>query len=118
MNILERFHRWISSKHTDPTLQWERAVCNHLTKLYNKDHPDSPWPSDDLCPPPITDKQTITELKNYFLGENYYFSMPISHEQVNFDIVFYIMSNNNGNQEYVQKLLNEYEEDMKQCQTP
>ncbi len=40
-----------------------------------------------ICPPPMDANVAIDELKNFFLGEDWYVSMPIGHEQAITEIV-------------------------------
>lgn len=44
-----------------------------------------------ILSPPMTDSQAMEFLKNYLLGENWYTMNPISHDQVNTEIVFEIL---------------------------
>ncbi len=41
----------------------------------------------DICPPSMNANVAIDELKNFFLGEDWYVVMPIGHEQVITEIV-------------------------------
>ena len=43
-----------------------------------------------ICPPPMDANVAIKELSNFFLGEDWYVSMPIGHEQVIAEIVYQI----------------------------
>ena len=43
-----------------------------------------------ICPQPMNANVAINELKNFFLGEDWYVVMPIEHEQVITEIVYAI----------------------------
>lgn len=43
-----------------------------------------------ICPSPMDANVAINELQNFFLGEDWYVSMPIGHEQVIAEIVYQI----------------------------
>lgn len=43
-----------------------------------------------LCPPPMDAKVAINELKRYFLGDDWYVTMPLSSEQIITEIVYAI----------------------------
>ena len=43
-----------------------------------------------ICPPPMDANVAINELQNFFLGKDWYVSLPIGHEQVITEIVYQI----------------------------
>lgn len=49
------------------------------------------WESTDLCPPELEYKDAIKFLKNYLLGEDWYFVMSVNGKQGNVYIVSEIL---------------------------
>lgn len=49
---------------------------------------------DNIYPKSMTDEEFIKLMIDYFLGENYYITDPISHQQANVIIAREIISNN------------------------
>ena len=47
---------------------------------------------DDIFPPPTTDREAVMILRHHFLGDNWYVVNPISHEQVNTEAIWDILS--------------------------
>lgn len=45
-----------------------------------------------MCPPPTNDKDGMKVLIDHFLGEDWYCTMPINHEQVNTEAIYNILS--------------------------
>ncbi|MBC8488475.1 MAG: hypothetical protein H8D45_20805 [Bacteroidetes bacterium] len=45
-----------------------------------------------LCPPPISDRETIEILIDHFLGKNWYVALSMSPEQVNTEAIYDIIS--------------------------
>ena len=64
-----------------------------------------------LCSPPIDAQQALNILKDHFLGEDWYVSMPQSPEQCNTDIVHSILFFNKHSmlKRFIDKLRGLYE---------
>lgn len=45
-----------------------------------------------LCSPPMNAQVALNELKDFFLGEDWYSVMPVCQEQINTEIVYEIES--------------------------
>ena len=53
-----------------------------------------------LCSPPMKAQVALDELCKYFLGEDWYTTMPESQEQVNTEIVYEIERKYKGNKRW------------------
>ncbi len=52
------------------------------------------YPEDyGICPPPLDAQKALNFLHDYLLGEDYYFTMPMSVEQCNTELVHLILIN-------------------------
>ena len=61
----------------------------------------------NLLPPKLDDKSALLFLQNYLLGEEWYVVCPLSHEQVNTELVHDILY------KYSKKYRNEYRKTFK-----
>ena len=50
------------------------------------------YESENIYPEPMTDREFVQIMLDYFLGENYYVADPISHKQVNTVVACEIIS--------------------------
>ena len=50
------------------------------------------YESENIYPEPMTDKEFVQIMLDYFLGEDYYIADPIGHEQINTIIACEIIS--------------------------
>ena len=49
------------------------------------------WNKGNLLPPKLDDRQALVFLQNYLLGKDWYVVSPLSHEQVNVELVHDIL---------------------------
>jgi len=61
----------------------------------------------NILPPKLDDRQALLFLQNYLLGEEWYVVSPLSHEQVNTELVFDILI------KYSKKFRKEYKNESK-----
>lgn len=61
----------------------------------------------NILPPKLDDRQALLFLQNYLLGEEWYVVSPLSHEQVNCELVHNILY------KYSKKYRNEYKKEIK-----
>ena len=50
------------------------------------------YESENIYPEPMTDREFVQIMLDYFLGENYYVADPLGHEQINTIIAYEIIS--------------------------
>ena len=60
-------------------------------EILNKKRIEMGW-EDNIFPPPTTDREFVEIIRNHFLGENWYVVNPISHEQINTEAIWDILS--------------------------
>lgn len=57
-----------------------------------------------MCLPPTSDAEALRALKNHFLGEDYYVTMPMSGDQCNTEIVATILDLNPKRRSFIKWL--------------
>lgn len=64
------------------TTEFEELIKKKKIELHDEDN---------IFPPPTSDYEAFTILRDHFLGENWYVVDPLSHEQCNTEAVYDIL---------------------------
>ena len=62
-----------------------------FSEILSKKRKEMGW-EENIFPPPITDREFVEIIRNHLLGDNWYIVNPISHEQINAEAIWEILS--------------------------
>ena len=66
-------------------------TTEEFSKILSKKAKEMGW-EDNIFPPPTTERDCGESIRNHFLGEKWYVVNPISHEQINSEAIWDILS--------------------------
>ena len=66
-------------------------TTEEFSKILDKKRQEMGW-EENIFPPPTTDKEGLQILIHHFLGDKWYVINPISHEQINTEAIWDILS--------------------------